>query len=45
MNVHGSLQDRVGSSGVHEIENAMDHLVAPDAENGRSQNALVAGID
>jgi hypothetical protein len=45
VNVHGSLQHRVRSSGVHEIENAMDHLVAPDAENGHSQNALVAGID
>jgi hypothetical protein len=43
--MHGALQHRVWSFGVHEIENAMDHLVAPDAENGRSQDALIAGID
>ena len=40
MNVHGALQHRVRSSGVHEIENAMDDLVAPDAENGRSRMRL-----
>src|SRR6266540_1855226 len=43
--MHGPLQHRVWSFGVHEVEDAMDHLVAPDAENGRSQDALIAGID
>src|SRR5258708_10579815 len=35
--MHGPLQHRAWSFGVHEIENAMDHLVAPDAENGSGE--------
>ena len=45
MNMHGPLQHRTRSSGIHEIQNAMDHLVAADAENGCSQQSLVVGMD
>ena len=34
MNVHRALDPRVGGLGVHDVENAVDGLVAADAEDG-----------
>jgi hypothetical protein len=45
MYVHGALKRRVGRPGIHDIENAMNDLVAADAENGGPENLVGIGID
>ena len=45
MYVHGTLQRRVGCLSVHDVENAVDDLVAADTEDGGSENLPCVGID
>src|ERR1700730_5166262 len=45
MYVHGTLKRRVRHLGIHDIENAVDDLVAAAAEDGGPENLLCVGID
>ena len=45
MYVHGTLQRRVGCLSVHDVEHAVDDLVAADAEDGGPENLPCVGIN
>jgi hypothetical protein len=45
MDRHGPAQGRPWLIGVHDVENAVDRLVAAGAEDGRAEDALRVGVD
>ena len=40
MDVHGSLHDRIGGLGIHEVQDTVDNLITASPQNGGAENAL-----
>jgi len=45
MYVHGAPKRRVGRLGIHDVENAVDDLVAADAEDGGPENLVAVSVN